>query len=79
MEASFSEKDTQILDDTKYQRVSSSSPNDCALGGDSALARKIDNQDDMAGVDLEAVPHHQAKEKMQCKKGNPTSCQTISM
>jgi hypothetical protein len=49
------------------------------LGGDFALANKIDNQDDMAGVDSEAVPHHQAKEKRQCKKGNPTSCQTISM
>jgi hypothetical protein len=51
------------------------SPNNCALEGDSALANKICNQDDVAGVHSEAVPQHQAKEKRHQKKGNPTSCQ----
>jgi hypothetical protein len=63
MEASFSQKDTQILDDTEYQRESNNSPNHYALEGDSALANETDNQDDVAGVDSEAVPQHQAKEK----------------
>jgi hypothetical protein len=68
MEASLSQKDTQILDDTEYQRESSNSPNDCASKGDSALANETDNQDDVAGVDIEVVPQHQAKEKRSCKK-----------
>jgi hypothetical protein len=79
MEVSFSQKETQILDDTEYQRESSNSLNGCALEGDSALANETDNQDDVAGVDSEAVPRYQAKEKRQRKKGNPMSCQTISM
>jgi hypothetical protein len=68
MEASFSQKDTQILNDTEYHRESSNSPNDYASEGDSALANKTNNQDDMAGVEAEAMPQHQAKEKRQRKK-----------
>jgi hypothetical protein len=63
MEVYFSQKETQILDDTEYQRGSINSPNGCASEGDSALANKTDNQDDMAGVDSEVMPPHQAKEK----------------
>ena len=69
--ASFSQKGTQLLDDTEDQYERSGSSDDYASDRDPASASGTDNEDEVAGVGSEAMTEKPAKEKRHRKPRRP--------